>query len=160
MWIFWILLSELKMGWLILSKYPFSLCMYLLFSHWYEDWVFGFQNMTFPFNIYCAVPLLFYKSICKQLSNQLYFKILSIMLQTKGQTTPLSRRPFPNPLPHPNIVRTERSPLVCAWVVTSLSPRPSFFPDIHPHPNIIKLYPFSMQIWTCEGSLNCYNFLI
>ena len=32
---------------------------------------------------------------------------------SKGQTTPLSRCPYPNPLPHPNIVRIERSPLVC-----------------------------------------------
>ena len=36
-----------------------------------------------------------------------------IILMYKGQTTPLSRRPYPNPFPHPNIVRIERSPLVC-----------------------------------------------
>ena len=32
---------------------------------------------------------------------------------SKGQTTPLSRRSYPNPLPPPNVVWIERSPLVC-----------------------------------------------
>ena len=44
----------------------------------------------------------------------------------KGQTTPLSRHLYPNPLPHPNIVWADRSPLVSVWVVTSISPHPFF----------------------------------
>ena len=39
-------------------------------------------------------------------------------------------------------------------------PSSVIFPDIHPHPNFSKLYPFSMRIQKCEGSLNRYNFLI
>ena len=34
------------------------------------------------------------------------------------------------------------------------------FPDIRPHPNIIKLYPFYIRIRSSMSSLNGHNFLI
>ena len=55
-----------------------------------------------------------------------------------GETTPLSRRPYPNLFPHPNIVRIEMSPLVSVWVIPSISPLGHYYP-IHTQDEACKV---------------------